>query len=274
MDIDLLGERIAKPKPILKWAGGKQAITQTILAEFPTEYNRYFEPFLGGASVVLSVDPRDGVVGDQNTWLIDTYEAIRDDWKAVAAKLDVMPNTKDHYLKIRSIPPSSLPKIEKAAQLIYLNKTCFRGLFRVNRKGGFNVPYGNYDRRYYSPANLETVSECFQNLTFCRGDFESTMDGITAGDFAYFDPPYYKLGGHSDFNRYTAVQFRESEQIRLASLCRELDQRGVQWVLSNSLTPFIKKLYQGFRFVAVDARREINLKSNRRAVKELLIKNF
>jgi len=274
MDLDLFGEKIAKPKPILKWVGGKQAITQAIKAEFPTDFNRYFEPFVGGASVVLSVDPRNGVVGDQNTWLIDTYEAIRDDWKAVAKKLDTLPNTKDDYLKIRSISPTSLSKIEKAAQLIYLNKTCFRGLFRVNQKGGFNVPYGNYDRRYYSPENLEIVSECFQHLTFCRGDFESTLDGIVAGDFAYLDPPYYKLGGHSDFNRYTAGQFREPEQIRLASFCRELDQRGIQWALSNSLTPFIKNLYQGFRFIEVEARREINLKSNKRSVKELLITNF
>lgn len=261
-------------KPFVKWAGGKQALAASIVKSFPRRVQAYYEPFVGGGSVFLTLQPRRGVLSDANEWLMDCYRAIREDWKAVARVLDTLVNTKEEYLKVRSICPTELDLPNRAAHLIYLNKTCFRGLFRVNKQGRFNVPYGAYDRRFYDPANLERVSAAIQNVEIRSGDFEEALDGIRKQDFAYLDPPYYKLGGYSDFNRYTSSKFRESDHMRLAALGRELDRRGVRWALSNSNTSFIRGLFTGFRLSKISARREINLNSSDRDISELLITNY
>lgn len=262
------------PKPFVKWAGGKQALAQRLTQEFPNSFERFYEPFVGGGSIFLSFCPHRAVIGDYNRWLIDTYRAIQADWQKVVAILDTLPNTREDFLRIREIMPSSLPLEARAAHFIYLNKTCFRGLFRVNRKGQFNVPYGAYDRRYYDPLNLEAVAIALQETEIRSGDFELTLSEVTPKDFVYFDPPYYKLGGHSDFNRYTKAQFRESDHMRLAALCRELDVRGVRWAVSNSNTAFVRHLYDGFEIQEISSRREINLNSKKRNIVELLIKNY
>lgn len=262
------------PKPFVKWVGGKQSLASRLVKEFPTDFERLYEPFVGGGSIFLSVGPHKAVVGDHNRWLIDTYRAIRDSWQNVADILDSLPNTKDDYLRIRRILPSSLRLEERAAHFIYLNKTCFRGLFRVNKKGEFNVPYGEYDRRYYDPGNLEAVSISLSETDIRYGDFERTLHDVTKDDFVYLDPPYYKLSGFSDFNRYTEDQFREQDHLRLGALCRELDSRGVRWAVSNSNTEFVRHIFSGFNIIEVETRREINLNSKKRDIVELLIKNY
>lgn len=274
MSIIVTMDTLVKPKPILKWAGGKQALARSLVERFPLACERYYEPFLGGGSVLLEFQPSKAVVGDLNDWLLDTYEAVRQDWRPVAAALDRMKNSKSEFMRVRKIRPQDLAPPERAAHLIYLNKTCFRGLFRVNRRGEFNVPYGAYNRRYYSTDNLQAVSELLRGIEIRRGDFEICLHDVDRRDFVYFDPPYFKLGGYSDFNRYTPEQFRIGDHLRLAALCRELDARGVRWALSNSNTPLIRQLYAGYNFLAVDARREINLNSSRRRVQELLVTNF
>ncbi len=213
-------------------------------------------------------------MGDANEWLIDTYEAVREDPAQVARILEGLKNTKEEYLKIRAILPQTLPPFQRAAHLIYLNKTCFRGLFRVNRRGQFNVPYGQYNRRYYDPGNLQTVSEALSAVEFRRGDFELCLHDVTDKDFLYLDPPYYKLGGYSDFNRYTRDQFRQNDHIRLAALCRELDSRGIRWAVSNSNTDLIRHLFDGYHLTTLSNRREINLNSRNRHITELLITNY
>lgn len=263
-----------KAKPILKWAGGKRALAGWLSGRFPRAFDRYFEPFLGGGSVLLELRPERAVVGDRNDWLLDAYEAVRDDHDRVAQILDGMANTREEFERIRAIRPENLDLFQRAAHLIYLNKTCFRGLFRVNRTGAFNVPYGAYDRRYYDPENLEAVARCLQGVEIRRGDFESTIVDASTDDFVYLDPPYYKLGGYSDFDRYTKFKFREEDHARLANLCRELDDRGVRWALSNSDTQLVRELFKGFRIFNVAARREINLNSRRRDVSELFITNY
>lgn len=260
--------------PILKWAGGKQGIAARLVEFFPVDFDRYFEPFVGGGSVLFALRPQKAVVGDANDWLIDTYEAIREDHAGVARILDGLENTKEEFLRVRGVHPGTLPPSRRAAHLIYLNKTCFRGLFRVNRQGRFNVPYGQYDRRYYDPVNLKSVAEAFGDVEFRRGDFELCLSDVTDKDFVYMDPPYYKLGGYSDFNRYTRNQFRPNDQFRLAALCRELDMRDVRWAVSNSDTPFIRKLFAGYHLKLVENRREINLRSQSRNITELLITNY
>lgn len=264
----------SKAEPFIKWAGGKQALLTQILPHFPKSFDRYFEPFIGGGAVFFSLSHPKAVINDENEWLVDTYTAIRDNYIGVAKELDKLPNTKDDFLKIRAVNPFSVTLEKRAAYFIYLNKTCFRGLFRVNKKGQFNVPYGEYQRRYYSIENLRAASHALQNVEFSVGDFEKSLIGIKPDDFAYFDPPYFKLGGYSDFNRYTAGQFREPEHLRLASLCNELDAQGIKWAVSNSDTPFIRQIFKGYRIQVIQARREINLKSHNRNVNELLILNY
>jgi DNA adenine methylase len=260
--------------PVVKWAGGKQGIAPELVRHFPTRFDRYYDPFVGGGSVFFTLHPPKAVIGDLNDWLLDTYEAVRTDVSRVTRLLDGLKNTKDEYLRIRKIPPAQLDLFHRAAHLIYLNKTCFRGLFRVNRHGQFNVPYGQYDRRYYDPANLRAVAAALQHVEIRRCDFERCLADVTDQDFVYMDPPYYKLGGYSDFNRYTKHQFRQHDHVRLAALCRELDDRGVRWAVSNSDTAFVRELFDGYRIVPINNRREINLHSEDRSITELLIMNY
>ena len=264
----------SKASSIIKWAGGKQALASNLVGLFPPKIKRYYEPFIGGASVFLELRPQHATIGDHNSCLIDTYEAIHRDWQHVYSVLSELPNTKEDYLRIRSVVPHSVDLFTRAAHFIYLNKTCFRGLFRVNRKGQFNVPYGQYDRRYADPHNLAAFAHRLRNVEIKCGDFEKTIDGIASGDFAYFDPPYYKLGGYSDFNRYTADKFSEADHSRLASVCRELDRRSVLWAVSNSDTELVRNLFSGFSIRSITNRREINLSSSDRSIEELIIANF
>lgn len=266
--------KLAEVKPFVKWAGGKQALASQIVAAMPDHFATYFEPFLGGGSVFLTRLPRQAKLSDANAWLIRTYEAIRDDWQRVASILDSLPNTKDDFLRIRLQSRKAQDRFQSAAYFIYLNKTCFRGLYRVNRRNEFNVPYGAYDRRYYDPANLEVVAASLSRVEIRVADFEVAVANAAPEDFIYFDPPYHKQGGYSDFNRYTPEQFRSDDHLRLAALCRELDRRGVLWLLSNSDTPYTRELFHGFRMQEISARRDINLKSTRRAINELLISNY
>jgi DNA adenine methylase len=263
-----------KPKPFVKWAGGKQGIAGKLVELFPRSFNSFFEPFIGGGSVLLTLTPNRAVASDLNDWLLDTYQAIRDDWRGVARILDSLPNTKEDYLRIRKVQPEKLDRTRRAAHFIYLNKTCFRGLFRVNRKGTFNVPYGAYQRAYYDAGNLQAASRALAHVEFRHADFELAIHDVQQGDFVYFDPPYHKLGGYSDFNRYTRFQFRESDHLRLASLCRELDERGIRWAVSNSDTPFVREIYKKFSLIPIANRREINLNSQNRGIDELLIVNY
>jgi DNA adenine methylase len=261
-------------RPFIKWAGGKQATASQLVRFFPKDFVRYFEPFIGGGSVFLELQPETAVVSDQNAWLVDAYLTVRDDTEELANVLAGLPNTRADYLRIRDIDPKQINLVHRAAHFIYLNKTCFRGLFRVNRSGQFNVPYGAYDRRYFDPENLQAVGERLGGCEIRRGDFEFGLDGMKPGDFAYLDPPYYKLGGYSDFNRYTPDQFREKDHVRLAAVCRELDHRGVRWALTNSDTELVKALFRGFHIHRVSARREINLTASKRDIVELLVTNY
>jgi len=261
------------PRPILKWAGGKQALAERLVADFPPRFERYFEPFVGGASVFLCLQPRRAVLCDRNAWLVETYRAVRDHAGEVARELSALRNTREDFLRIRALDPRALPPPRRAAHLVYLNKTCFRGLFRVNRAGRFNVPYGGYQRRYFDPANLSRFAASLAGVDLRCGDFECGLEGITARDFAYLDPPYHKLGGYSDFNRYTDQPFVEADHARLANVCRALDRRSVRWAVTQSDTALVRRLFAGFRVRRIRARREINLASSRRDIVELLITN-
>lgn len=260
-------------RPFIKWAGGKQALLPTILKRFPASFDRYFEPFLGGGAVFLGVRPKAAVIADHNRWLIDTYRAVRRSTGRVIAALGQLENTREAYLEIRAREPWQLGLAERAAQFIYLNKTGFRGLFRVNRKGQFNVPYGAYDRRTHSPDHLRAVGRALRGVDLRCGDFEAGLRGVRRTDFVYLDPPYVKLGGYSDFNRYTENQFTEDDHRRLADHVKHLDKKGVRWLLSQSDTELVREIFDGFVIERVTARREINLNSSKRDVGEVLVSN-
>jgi DNA adenine methylase len=261
-------------RPFIKWAGGKQAQASDLVARFPATFERYYEPFLGGGSVFFELAPVRATLADHNRWLIDTYAAIQAGWRRVAKVIDTYPNTRADFERLRGLVPESLDRNARAALFIYLNKTCFRGLYRVNRQGRFNVPYGAYERSLYSAEGLAAASVALAGVELRVGDFEVGLAGITTADFAYLDPPYYRAGGWSDFNRYTEVQFREDDHRRLAAMCRELSRGGIRFGLSQSDTPFVRKLFDGFRMDSIRARREINLDSRRRDIGELFISNY
>ena len=263
-----------KAEPVLKWAGGKQIIARMLVEFLPKTYRRYFDPFVGGASVALESRATSGLLNDQNEWLIDAYRAIRNDCRQVARALDTMKNTEEEFYRIRAINPKSVDESTRAAMLIYLNKTCFRGLFRVNRHNQFNVPYGKYDRRYYDPANLAAFAEFIGGFELRVGDFEVALAEAEPEDVVYLDPPYHRIGGYSDFNRYTSGKFKEIDHLRLRNVCVDLDKRGIRWVQSNSSTEYIRGLYRDFHVSEIANRREINLDSQSRNITELVIKNF
>lgn len=264
----------AAPRPFLKWAGGKQALAARLVETFPREFERYFEPFLGGGSVLLALRPPRAVAADRNAWLIDAWEQIRDAPDAVLDELVPLPNTREDFLRLRGEDPWALPPPRRAALFVYLNKTAFRGLFRVNRAGRFNTPWGAYARRYADPANLRALSLALRPVLFRRGDFEAGLAGITERDFAYLDPPYWPQGGYADFARYTSEPFRAEDHERLAAFARALDARGVRFALTNSDTDAVRALYRGFELTRIAARREINLSAARRGIEELLIRNY
>lgn len=273
MNAPVPADRVA-PRPFLKWAGGKQALAVRLVAGFPPVGARYFEPFLGGGSVLLALAPARAVVADRNDWLIDAWEQIRDDPDAVLAELLPLPNTREDFLRLRGLDPRAESPARRAALFVYLNKTAFRGLFRVNRAGRFNTPWGAYARRYADPDNLRALSAALSGVRFRRGDFELGLAGITADDFAYLDPPYWPQGGYADFARYTREPFRAEDHERLAACVRRLDAAGVRFALTNSDTAAVRALYRGFRMTGLASRREINLTASRRGIQELLIRNY
>jgi len=290
-------------KPFLKWAGGKSQLIEQIVQNLPEELeqgkiNRYIEPFVGGGAVFLYIAQlgkvKEFFICDINPELILAYKTIKTNVEDLIERLSRiqgnylsldMEERKRYFYQIRSqfnlqrqqinVQTFHPDWIERTAYLIFLNRTCFNGLFRVNSKGEFNVPVGRYKNPKICHAeNLRSVAQILQNTQIYYGDFTISEAFVDHRSLVYFDPPYYKQGGFSDFNRYTPTQFREGDHFRLAALCRELDQRGIRWLLSNSDTSFVRNLFAGFNLKKIEARRDINLKSKRRAISELLICNY
>jgi DNA adenine methylase len=268
---------VERLRPILKWAGGKRSLVPRILSELPEQIETYYEPFVGGAAVFLALAEakrfKRAVITDKNPQLINLYLVVRDDLGKLLKKLeDLQDRTSEtDYYEIRAARPKS--KIERAAYLVYLNKTGYNGLYRVNSKGGFNVPYGRYKRpRIYDPERLGEVSRCLQDVEIRVADFEESCLAAKRGDAVYLDPPYLPLSKTASFSAYHAEAFGLPEHERLAKAFGKLKKRGVAAVLSNSATPETRALYQSFKCSDVAVRRPINsVASGRGAVSELLV---
>ncbi len=265
-----------KSRPFLKWAGGKGQLLEQLRPLMPTQYRRYFEPFAGGAALFFSLRPKHALLADVNAELIDCYLATRDDVAGVIEALGAHRYAADDYYRVRAVDRTTLPLVERAARTIYLNKTGYNGLYRVNRAGKFNVPMGRYSNPLFcDPANLHACSRALQGVDLRVADFEDVASRAKAGDFVYFDPPYVPVSDSADFTSYVPGGFGADQQRRLVSVFSKLARRGVRAMLSNSDTPTVRELYGSFRIHRVLAARYINSRGSRRGkVGEVVVTNY
>ncbi|MDP9151928.1 MAG: DNA adenine methylase [Myxococcota bacterium] len=264
----------APARPFLKWAGGKRQLLPTLLQNAPANPRRYFEPFVGGGALFFALRPKEAVLADANGRLIRAYKGVRDSVDAVIRLLRSYPHEREFFYRFREKDVDEGTDAEVAAWFVYLNRTAFNGLYRVNRANGFNVPFGRYaNPTLCDEPTLRACAAALAGADLRAEDFEAVVDDAREGDFVYFDPPYVPLSTTSSFTSYTSGGFGEAEQARLRDTARRLKERGVRVLLSNSSAPLVRRLYaQGFSITEVSATRLVNSKaSGRGAVVELLI---
>ena len=273
-------------KPFLKWAGGKRQLQEVLRANLPSQWDRnsksYFEPFIGGGAMLFDLQPLRATISDRNHHLINCYEVIRDAVDELIEELKKHSNEESYYYNLRDWDRndtlSKKNRIESAARIIFLNKTCYNGLFRVNAAGQFNVPFGRYKNpNIVDISGLKAVSEYLDNhkINILNEDFQSAVSKAESGDFIYFDPPYDPVSSTASFTSYYVDKFDQAEQIRLKETVDELNQRGCYILLSNAHTDFIRDLYSDYQQVKVAANRSINSVATKRgSVEEVLIKNY
>ena len=273
---------LAQPKPFIKWVGGKRRLLDDLLVEIPENFSRYHEPFVGGGALFFSLarkvekKGRWATLSDANQRLVRTFRAVRDEVDLVVMKLReyARGHSQEHFYAVRAMNVDAMDDVETAAWFIYLNKTAFNGLYRVNRKGGFNVPIGRYaNPRICDEPALRIASWALQGAEIHHEDFGTVADRADAGDVVYFDPPYVPASDSANFTSYTRDGFTMADQTRLRDVASDLKMRDVQVMLSNSDTPEVRDLYrQGFDHKRVLCGRAINCKGGKRGrVGELVI---
>lgn len=266
--------------PFLKWAGSKRRLVQLLQQHMPAHYGTYFEPCLGSGALFFATRPKKAVLSDANARLVRTYQAVRDEAEALVDVLDGYTNDPGFFKEMRQRSSSidACSDVEVAAWLIYLNRTAFNGLYRVNSANEFNVPFGKYKAPTICDApKLAECSNALQGVTLTCTSFEVTMERAQKGDFAYFDPPYLPVTATSSFADYTATGFGFDEHVRLRDLAVQLGKRGVNVLISNSDTATVAELYRGrgFHIDRIEAPRSIAARATSRGpVKELLISNY
>lgn len=273
-------------RPFVKWAGGKTQILEAISEHLPTYFNTYFEPFVGGGALLFKLQPRNAVINDVIPDLTCVYECFNNDDDFAQLKVALEEHEKshseEHYYKVREQDRdpsfSKIPTANRAARMIYLNKACFNGLYRVNSKGYFNVPSGQKDTvKCFDRKSFDSLKEYFRlsNIKVLNGDFETAVKTAKEGDFVYFDPPYDTWEDKNGFTSYDKESFGKEAQARLAKSFKALDKKGVFVMLSNHNTKYINELYKGFKKHIIPARRAINSNPNGRGmVEEVLITNY
>lgn len=274
-----------KAKPFVKWAGGKRQIIDKLKQYVPDEYNTYYEPFIGGGALLFELAPKNAVINDSNEELMNVYKCLCDEekFKKMCSLLNhyETEHSEDFYYEIRNKDKNKntynrLSDYTKAARTIYLNKACFNGLYRVNKKNEFNVPFGKKTKvNTYEGSNLITVSNylTMNNIKILSVDFEEAVKDVKEKDFVYFDPPYDSET--STFNSYTEEGFNRDEQIRLAKVFKELDRKGAFVMLSNHNTSLINDLYKEYNIHLIEAKRNINSNGKKRGkVEEVIITNY
>ena len=266
--------------PIVKWVGGKRQLMFELLKNMPKSYNRYFEPFIGGGALFFELQPENAYISDMNEELINLYSVVRGSVYELIVDLNKHEVSKEYFLEIRNLDRTdeykNLSNVQRASRFIYLNRTCFNGLYRVNSQGQFNVPFGNYKNpRIVDKNNLLNCSELLKNTEINCSDFSEILTKVKKGDFVYFDPPYVPLNETSSFTSYTKDGFDMDMQFKLREVCDELDSMGVMFMLSNSDTKFVNELYSNYEIKKVFASRSVNANAEGRGkITEVLVRNY
>lgn len=260
-------------KPILKWAGGKTQMLGDLLPKVPTSYGRYIEPFIGGGAMFFALNPNDAVIADSNPELINMYKQVADNVDAVISYLQKYENTQEMFYRVRALEWEKLPEAEAAARTIYLNKTCFNGLYRVNKKGQFNVPFGKYKApKFCDVEALYTASEALQKSNIVCGDYLSVLKEFARpGDFIFLDPPYLPISEYADFKRYTKEQFYEEDHVELAKEVFRLQELGCYVILTNSNHPLVHELYKPFNIEVIQTKRYISCSGSNRKGEDVIV---
>ncbi|MEY8676238.1 DNA adenine methylase [Thomasclavelia cocleata] len=271
--------------PVLKWVGGKRQLLNDIIPMIPKNCSTYVEPFIGGGAVLFELQPKKAIINDFNSELINVYTVIRDYPEELIKELQFHKdnNTSEHFYAVREYDRkpeffSQMTPVQKAARVIYLNKTCYNGLYRVNSAGQFNSPYGKYKNpNIVNETVIKAMSKYFNenNIVIKNEDFKEALKGLRRGAFVYLDPPYMPISSSSSFTGYTENGFNEDKQRELKELCDKLDKKGIKFLQSNSDCEFIRELYSGYRIKTIKAKRAINSKGNSRGeINEVLIYNY
>lgn len=260
-------------KPILKWAGGKTQMLNDLLPKVPSSYSRYIEPFFGGGALFFALQPENAIIADSNPELINMYRQVADCPDDVIHHLKQYENTKEMFYNIRGQAWEALPQTEAAARTIFLNRTCFNGLYRVNKKGEFNVPYGKYaNPKICDQDALYAASDALKRAEILCGDYFLVLEHYAKeGDFIFLDPPYLPVSEYSDFKRYTKEQFYEEDHVELSKVIMCLHERGCHIVLTNSNHPLVHELYSPFTIDVVSTKRYISCRGNSRKGEDVIV---
>lgn len=270
--------------PVLKWAGGKTQLIEIIATKVPHMYNNYYEPFVGGGAVLFTISPQQAFINDINRQLMNLYMQLKVAANSVIEivnEMDSAPCSRELYYSMRDRYNVKIMEqefdSECAALMIWINKHCFNGLHRVNKQGFFNVPYNNkVSGKSINEDNIRSISDYLNsaNIEMTCLDFEEACDGVSAGDFVYFDSPYVPESATASFTNYTVEGFNLADHMRLAALFRRLDAVGAKVMLSNNDVPLVHELYAGYNIQSVDVKRMINSNADRRTGREVLITNY
>lgn len=260
-------------RPILKWAGGKTQMLEQLLPKLPKSYGKYIEPFFGGGALFFAVQPKKAIIADSNPELVNFYKTIKNAPHELIHQLMNMPNDSDSFYELRKQNRESLSQIEAAARTVYLNRTCFNGLYRVNKKGEFNVPFANYKNpKICDEQGILLASELLSNKEIICGDYKDILRvNACEGDFIFLDPPYLSISQYSDFKRYTKEQFYEEDHVDLANEVKRLHEMGCYVVLTNSNHPLVHQLYSNFSIEVIQTKRYINSDPSKRTGEDVIV---
>ncbi len=264
---------VASTKLILKWAGGKTQLLCDLHNLVPKSYSKYIEPFFGGGAFFFSLLPEQAVLADLNSDLVNFYTVVAEDVEELINEISEYPNDKEFFYSLRAKDLSRLSPVEQAARTLYLNKTCFNGLYRVNRQGGFNVPFGNYKKpTICKPEDLRLASQSLKGKIFTHGDYKTVLKKhAREGDLVFLDPPYLPISKYADFKRYTKEQFYEEDHRELAEEVKRLHELGCTVILTNSNHPLVHEQYNKFKIKVINTRRHINSKANGRTGQDVIV---
>lgn len=270
--------------PFLKWVGGKRQLMPDIKKLLPKGLanHPYYEPFIGGGALFFDLQPKQAIINDYNEELVNVYRIIKDNPEELIEDLKRHENTSEYFYELRAVDrtPSfnKLTNIQRASRIIYLNKTCYNGLYRVNNAGEFNSPFGKYKHpNIINEPIIKAVSKYLKtaNIQILNGDYEKALEDIPTNSFVYLDPPYHPISESSKFTGYVQGGWTEKDQLRLRDVCNLLNEKGIKFLLSNSSADFIKEIYAGYRIHIVKATRSVNSDSTKRGqIDEFLIRNY